>query len=87
MPMTPFEIAKACEDLKGRANICEINRLFRKQDESHLWPIRGRFNVTNRAIKKAQKFCNEINEDLHGFEYADLLDSIMSEIVNNPKNW
>jgi hypothetical protein len=33
-----------------------INKLFRRQDESDKWPIQGRFNVTDRAIRHAQKF-------------------------------
>jgi hypothetical protein len=58
-----------------------------EQDESNLWPIRGRFNATKRAIKKAQWFMRETGEDLTGLEYSYLLDLIMSEIVNNEKNW
>ena len=85
--LTADQIAKACEDLDGRENIKAINKMFREQDESNLWPIRGRFNLTERAIKKAQKFQRESGQVMYGLEYAYLLDEIMSEIVNNSNNW
>jgi hypothetical protein len=86
--LTPEQIAKEAEGLNDPiTNRKEINRIFRSQDESHLWPIRNKFNCTNRAIKQAQKFMSETGEDLTGIEYSTLIDSILSEIVNNPKNW
>jgi hypothetical protein len=79
---TPEQIAKYTDDLNGVANIKAINKMFRDQDESNLWPISGKFNATNRAIKKAQWFCRETGESKYGLEYALLIDSILSEIVN-----
>ena len=32
-------------------SIREINRHFRNEDESDKWPICGKFNVTERAIR------------------------------------
>jgi hypothetical protein len=87
MVMTPEQIAKETEGLTGEKSRRAIRKIYRNQDDSNLWPIRGRFNCTNRAIRKAQKFINESGEDLDGLEYALLIDSIMSEIVNNPRNW
>lgn len=84
---TAEQIAKYAGDLEGRANRSAINKMYMEQDESKLWPIRGRFNVTKRAIKKAQWFIRETGDDLTGLEYSYLIDSIMSEIVNNEKNW
>ena len=75
---TPYEIDKLTSDLTGMANIKAINKLFRQQDESHLWPISGRFNVTNRAIRKARQF-----DHSGGLEYCLLLDNIITEIVNH----
>ena len=75
---TPYEIAKLTDDLEGVNNIKAINKIFRKQDESHLWPISGRFNVTNRAIRKARKF-----DPCYGLEYCLLIDHIISEAVNH----
>lgn len=83
--LSPEEIAKLCEDLDGISNIKAINKLYREQDESHLWPIRGRFNVTERAIRKAREIQRHSGA-VYGYEYAMLLDQISSEIVNNPKN-
>jgi len=34
----------------GLAEIRAVNQEFRSKDESYLWPISGRFNVTERAI-------------------------------------
>ncbi len=80
--LTPYEIASRASDLDGPANIRRINSLFRKQDESHLYPICGRFNATERAIRrirKAQAAGACINP---GLEYALALDAEISEIVN-----
>jgi hypothetical protein len=63
-----------------------INREYRRQDESHLWPIRGRFNVTERAIRQARAFMRDCGS-LEPLEYAYTLDSLLSEIVNDEGNW
>jgi len=82
--MNPYQIAKDAEHLNGILNIKAINKAFRKADESHLYPIRGRFNATERAIRKARKYQQESGA-VYGLEYSLLLDSIISEIVNDPK--
>ena len=64
-----------------------IRELYHKQDDSHLWPIRGKFNVTTRAAKKVGWFMNETGYDLAGLEYCLALEDEMSRIVNNEKNW
>jgi len=63
------------------------NKKFRENDDSSLWPIRGRFSVAERTIKKARWHRSETGEDLDVSQYEALLDSIASEIVNNPRNW
>jgi hypothetical protein len=80
--LTPEQIAEKADHLDGIANIRAINKEFRMQDTSNLWPIRGRFNVTERAIRQARK------QDCKGYglEYANLLDKLISDIVNDPKN-
>jgi len=85
--LTAEKIAKVCNDLSGSACRAAINKLYLEQDESQLWPINGRFNVTSRAIKKAQLFNRETGNNVNGLEYCYLLESIMSEIVNNSGNW
>jgi hypothetical protein len=81
------DIARETEHLTGQANIRAINKLFLGQDESHLWPISGKFNATRRAIRTARKIRAEFHEPIEGLEYCILLDSVISEIVNNDKNW
>ena len=55
-------------------------------DESYKWPICGKFNVTERAIRKARQFQREYGE-LSEMEYQLLLGDLISNIVNDPKNW
>lgn len=80
--LTPEQIAKETDHLSGLANIRAINRIYRSQDGSHLWPISGRFNVTERAIRKARKIQQETGT-VYGLEYAYMIDALISEIVNS----
>lgn len=59
----------------------QINALFRRHDESHLFPINGEFNVTERAIKRLRK-CMKTNGSFGGIEYAYALDQEIGNIVN-----
>lgn len=59
----------------------QIRKIFRAADESHLWPVRGRFNATERAIRRLAKLERE-GGTLSSIEYAYALDNIISEIVN-----
>ena len=80
--LTPYQIAERAERYEGRANIAEINRLFRRQDESHLYPINGRFDATERAIRRLRRFAREGACIEPGLEYALALDAELSAIVN-----
>jgi hypothetical protein len=80
--LTAEQIAKACEDLNEVANIRAINKIYRDQDESHLFPIRGRFNATERAIRKARVYQRDAG-GVYGLEYCYLLETIISDIVNH----
>ena len=75
-------IAERAERYTGRANRAAINRAFRAADESHLWPISGRFDATERAIRAVQRFMREGGYKLTGLEYALVLDAELSRIVN-----
>lgn len=75
-------IVERAERYTGRANRAAINREFRAADESHLWPIRGRFNATERAIRRVQRYMRETGEALTGLAYALLLDGELSRVVN-----
>lgn len=63
-------------------SIRQINAYFRENDDSNKWPICGRFNATERAIRKLrlqrrQGLC--VNP---GLEYYLTLENMISEIVN-----
>lgn len=60
----------------------QINALFRKEDDSNLWPICGRFNATERAIRKLRRLEKEGLEVNSGLEYYLALKDLFSEIVN-----
>ena len=55
-----------------------INAYFRANDESHKWPIRNKFDATERAIRRLRK-TGMYNG---GLEYFLALDSELSRIVN-----
>jgi len=84
--LTAEKIAELTDDKDGLANVRAINKLYREQDQSHLWPIRGRFNATERAIRKIRHFARH-NGSVLGLEYAYALDQEISNIVNNENNW
>ena len=68
-------------------SIRQINAYFRKEDDSHLFPIRGKFNATERAIRKLRKLRREGLEIREGLEYYLALENTITEIVNDRKNW
>jgi hypothetical protein len=80
--LTPYQIADMAAELDGAANIAAINRMFREQDESHLWPVSGRFNATERAIRRLRRAQRDGLEVNPGLEYALALDAEISAIVN-----
>jgi len=69
-----------------RAELIAINHQFRAIDESHLWPIRGRFNATERAIRHMLTLRRDGGE-LSAEEYTAGLDAEISRIVNDEQNW
>lgn len=65
-------------------SIRQINKYFREKEKSemHKWPIRGRFNPADRAIRKLRKL-RQMGLDCNpGLEYALSLERLISEIVN-----
>lgn len=73
------KLAARTDHLDGRANIAAINRAFRDADESHLYPINGSFNATERAIRRVRR----LGLVTGGYEYCAVLESTISEIVNS----
>ena len=63
-------------------SVRQINAYFRKHDESHLWPVCGRFNATERAIRRIRRYRRDGMEVCSGFEYYLTLEREISEIVN-----
>ena len=79
---TAEQIAASTDDKDGLANIRAINKLYRDQDESHLWPINGEFNATERAIRRIREL-NRIGACINpGLEYCYALEGELSQIVN-----
>ena len=63
-------------------SIRQINAYFRKNDDSHLWPICGKFNATERAIRRLCILRHNGLEVHEGLEYYLALDAEISKIVN-----
>lgn len=70
-----------------RSKIIAVNREYRSKDDSHLWPIRGKFSVAERAIRQARYVRREGSECDSVDEYRALLDNLESAIVNDESNW
>lgn len=79
MNKTAEQIAQLTDDKQGLANIRAINKLYRQQDDSSLWPINGRFNATERAIRRVRR----LGMALYGLEYCYALEGEISRIVNS----
>lgn len=75
-------IAKLYEHLDGRQHRSAIFKHYRDIDESHLFPVRGKFNVTKRAIQRLYRFEREYGQQLLGLEICLWLENEMSELVN-----
>ena len=55
-----------------------IDRVLLAADDSRLWPIRGKFNATARAIRKIRK----LFPGIRGLEYYLAVDAMITDIVN-----
>lgn len=63
-------------------SIRKINSIFRENDQSHLYPICGRFDATERAIRRIRKNRREGLCVEPGLEYWLTLENEISRIVN-----
>ena len=59
-----------------------INKHFRTTDDSKLWPICGKFNATERAIRRVRRLQAQTGTPIEGLEYWLALESELSRIVN-----
>jgi hypothetical protein len=69
-----------------RAAIIALNRAMRAQDQSDLWPISGRFNVTDRAIRRVthSEHWREYRSEYGPLEYVLAVYDEIGNIVNDP---
>ena len=58
-----------------------INKAYRDMDESRLWPICGRFNATNRAIRRVNNYERNAGT-VSPLERAYMIEGELSQIVN-----
>jgi hypothetical protein len=84
---TEEQIFAMFEHLDGLAFIRAVNRYYRDHDQSHLWPIRSRFDVTERAIRRIRKYRRFYGTPSDGLEYIYALSANIAQIVNNESNW
>lgn len=63
-------------------SIRQINAYFRENDDSHKRPICGRFNATERAIRKLRSLRRQGLCVSPGLEYYLALENMIGEIVN-----
>lgn len=65
----------------GARNTAAINKYFRDRDESGLYPVDGRFNATERAIRKVRREFTECGMRCEGLEYAQAIDATLDRII------
>ena len=60
-----------------------VNKMLRAKDDSHLWPINGAFNATNRAIARIvrQEKLGLVIDDIESYKAA--IEHEIAQIVNN----
>lgn len=81
---TPLIIYNKCKNTEDHdKQIKAINSLHIAYDESHLFPINGKFHATKKAIREIKK--NYLSEDntISGLEYCFLLESEIRRLVNS----
>jgi hypothetical protein len=62
--------------------IRKINKLMRERDQSHLYPINGEYNATERAIRWYSRVYFPANGSCSALEYALGLENLISNYVN-----
>jgi len=60
-------------------SVRQINAYLRKNDDSHKWPVCGRFNATERAIRRVRRMGLA---GRGGLEYYLTVEREICEIVN-----
>lgn len=65
------------------SDIRKINKWFRSKDDSHLWPINGQFNATERAIRRLRRLQQQGLHFEDKYSYEAALEDEISRIVNS----
>lgn len=78
-----MHLTKGCFFIPYIAPKSFINALFRRIDDSACWPIRGRFNATERAIRRLRRMGAFMGKEYDPVSYTLALDNEISFIVNN----
>jgi hypothetical protein len=66
-----------------RSSLISINKMMRSRDDSHLYPIHGAFNATDRAIRWFRRSYFPSNGPCSNLEYALGLELKITEYVNS----
>jgi len=61
----------------------QIFKEFREKDDSKLFPVCGKFNATERAIRRLYKFESAYGERLEGLHLELWLENEITNIVNS----
>jgi hypothetical protein len=59
-----------------------VNKILRSRDDSHLWPISGKYNATNRAIRYYSRIYFNNNGPCSVYEYISGINQLISNYVN-----
>lgn len=68
----------------SRKDIIEANAFMLRRDDSHLWPISGKFNATKRCIRRLRYLMRMGLVVDSPLEYTTILEDMISAVVNSP---
>lgn len=77
-----FPITKLVDYVPLKVSRNKVNRILRLLDESGKFPIHGRFNATNRAIRRLNQY-ERSNGVMGLYEYLAVFENEVRNIVNN----
>ena len=77
------EKSMSAEGTITAAEVRRVNKEMRARDESHLYPVCGRFNVTNRAINAVRAYRRAGYNVYDADHYEHMLENTISEMINS----
>ena len=75
-----IDFTASTSDLK---TLRKLNKLLRARDDSHLCPISGEYNATDRAIKYYSRVYFKANGPCSALEYCLGIENLISNYVNS----